>query len=503
MNKRNDTPDMSKKRLGNCIRAVLFLVLLSAMMLAAARVLSRPHALYWAEETGMDLIHRFRDDYDVVFSGTSIVIANVSNQQLYEQYGISGVSVGEPLQPLFLSRYVIREVLRYQHPKVIVVDARSLFYTDEELKERIRDDEEEIVHYALDSIRSLTLKKEALDQIRDKYADIDYKAYFSRLYDKHNEWKQLDESHFRGYGEADCINGNVMMTNLHLVTGTIEINDVINPENEEELRLIKEECEKNGTDLLLMTAYIDPDQSRLDKIRELAEKLQIDYIDINENLGRLQFTEDQMVSDYIHFNVLGAARWTDYIGEYLTERYSFEPHSEKLDSMFRSQSAHYGDYMEYLSRKQALTPNCSFKAYLEKLRQYGPENISIFVSVCDEAYYMLDEEGKSALKKLGLDGPSAFREGFAGVCTPEGTEQAHSVTEKVSVHGQTGSMTYTVESAGSDAAGGARASIVVDGTEYAPGKRGFNIVVFDNRLGKMISSKCFDTYSEANPVDAG
>lgn len=494
---------MSKKRLGNCIRAVLFLVLLSAMMLMAARVLSRPHALYWAEETGMDLVHRFRDDYDVVFSGTSIVIANVSNQQLYEQYGISGVSVGEPLQPLFLTRYVIREVLRYQHPKVVVVDARSLFYSEDGITERIMNNEEGIVHYALDSIRSLTLKKEALDQVRDQYREISYKSYFSRLYDKHSEWKQLDEAHFRGYGWADCMNGNVMMTNLHEINGTIGIDESINPKNEEVLCLIKEECEKQGTDLLLMTGYIDPNQSRLDQLREMAKRHQIDYIDINENLGRLQFTEDQMVSDYIHFNVLGAARWTDYIGEYLTERYSFEAHSEKLDSMFRSQSAHYGDYMEYFSRKQALTPNCSFKAYLEKLRQYGPENISIFVAVYDEAYYMLDDEGKSALKKLGLDGPSAFREGFAGACTPDGTEQARSLMEKVSVHGQTGSMTYTVESAGADAAGGARASIVVDGTEYATGQRGFNIVVFDNHLGKMISSKCFDTYSEANPADAG
>ena len=494
---------MNKRGLHNCLKSILFLVLLSVLMLTAARVLSRPHSLYWAEETGMDLIHRFRNEYDICFSGTSIVIANISNQEMYEKYGIAGVSIGEPLQPLFLSKYVIKEVFRYQKPKVIAVDARSLFYTKDEITERITDNEEEIVHYALDSIRSPIIKKEALDQIREQYKDIDYKAYFSRLYDKHIAWKDLDEAHFRGYGDADCMNGNVMMTNFHIVNGTIEIHDAISKENEEELLLIKEECEKNGADLLLMTAYIDPDPSRLEKIRELAERNQIDYIDINDNLSRLRFDEDQMVSDYIHFNVFGAAKWTDYIGQYLQERYSFEKHSGGLDRLFQSQNEHYSDYLQYASRKQTLTQNCSFKTYLEKLRQFDLQDISIFVAACDDAYYMLDDEGKAALKRLGLYGPSSFRGSFAGACTLNGIEQKRSPEQRVSVFGEIGSVSYRVESAGADAIGGAWGSVIIDDKEYAQGRRGLNIVVFDNKLAMLISSKCFDTFAEANPAAAG
>ena len=128
------------------VKAVLFVLLFSGVLFCLSRVFSRPHALFWAEETGMDLVHRYKRQYDICFAGTSVVIANVSNQELYEKYGIAAVSVGEPLQPLFLTKYVIEEVLQYQRPKAVVVDTRGLVYSEVGMRERRKEDEEGIIH---------------------------------------------------------------------------------------------------------------------------------------------------------------------------------------------------------------------------------------------------------------------------------------------------------------------------------------------------------------------
>ena len=331
----------------NTVKVIVFVLILLALLSLAGKVLSRPHALEWGTEAGMDLVHWFKDQYDICFAGTSVVIANISNQELYEKYGITAVSVGEPEQPLFLTKYTIKEVLRCQHPKAVLLDTRNIFYAEERISEKINEDEEYFLHYSLDTIASPRIKKEALEQA-GRYKEIDEKEYFLRIYNRHAQWKNLKIENFKECREPNCINGNLILTGLYNVADVTKIRQTISEENMRETAQIKEECEKHGADLILMTAYIDPRTKNRDQLRELSGKLQIDYIDINDVLDEIGF-EGNLLHDYVHFNIVGATTWSDWLGQYLTKRYSFGKPSGNLERMYHDQSKLCAAYQNSVS----------------------------------------------------------------------------------------------------------------------------------------------------------
>ena len=536
------------RMLKNLFKAAAFCVCLFLLLSAAGSVLKQNSRL-WGKGTGLDLVCRFPDQYQLCFVGTSTVIASISNQELYERYGIASVSVGEPEQPVILAKYTIDEVLRHQHPRAVVLDSRALFYEEEILRNKIETNEETVVHSSLDPIRSWSIRKEALDQIRNQYKKLDYKDYFFDWYRYHSRWKELSEADFQEVYDPAVMNGNVMMTDLHVISYELGAGDTISAENEQEVQRLKDACAEHGADLILMTGYLEPDLSRRKAVRDLAKKHHIDYIDFNDVVDEIGF-EDWMINDYIHFNVVGAAVWSDYLGQYFTQRYSFDSCSKALSRLYRDQSGRYADYLNYVNRKHLLAERKSFKPFLRELAGWDPQDVSIFVAAYDDAYHSLDEEGRVLLQRIGLDGPKHFRDSYAGACTPGGVFQKNARKKKVTLSGKAGdfggseedpeddasfkdpealepedhqessepgnpedlqedsepgepgiiqALTYTVESAGINCEDGAIASIFVNGQEYAKGQRGLNIVVMDNRLGRLIASVCFDTYSEADP----
>ena len=444
------------------LKTVLFFVIFGILLMISTRVISRPHALYWAEETGMDMIHKYKNEYDVCFAGTSIVIANVSNQELYEKFGITGVSVGEPLQPMFLTKYVIDEILKYQNPKVIVIDSRGLFYDEAFIRENIINSEEGIVHYALDSIRSAGIKRKALKQIREQYNAVDWKAYFSRMYDRHTQWKALTKANFLGYSDAVCMNGNVMLTDINAVNGVIGTSNEINPENVKELLEIRETCREKGVSVLLMTGFIEDNPKKLEALNQVCEENRIDHVDVNCLMEQAGFRVDEHVSDYIHFNVAGACVWTDYLGEYMVSRYGLKPRSGRINAMLDAQSELFGYYKAHMEKKIILYQADYFKDFLEALSGLEPGEDAVLMAVYDDAAFKLDEEGHEALRKLGLDADISYQGSYAGVITSDGVQKAADERAAVVIPGQTALMNYEVRSAGAACDKGADISIMAD-----------------------------------------
>ena len=63
-----------------------------------------------------------RNTVDVITIGSSHVGVNIDPDLLYRAYGIADVNLWSGMQPLWLSYYFAKEALRYQHPKLLVVD---------------------------------------------------------------------------------------------------------------------------------------------------------------------------------------------------------------------------------------------------------------------------------------------------------------------------------------------------------------------------------------------
>ena len=345
--------------LRNAVKIIAFILILILLLFVSIHILSRPHGVNWASETGMDLVHRFKNQYDICFAGTSVVISNVSNQELFDKYGITAVSVGEPEQPLFLTKSIIEEVLRYQKPKAIVLDSRGLFYDEKLIKKLITKKEEYIVHYALDTVYSFDIKKKALDHIRKRYKAIDDKEYYISLYHNHSNWKSLGRSNFTVSTAPSFINGNIMLTELYdIANAGAAPHLLITKENEKELIAIKEMCRGKGVDLILMTGYIDPLPSRQEQMQKIAKAVDLEYIDVNEVANEIGL-EGKVLSDPVHFNVIGATIWSDYIGEVINRRYSIEKCGKEMAQFYQDQDDVFFEYKAFVAGKLWLiTPKC-------------------------------------------------------------------------------------------------------------------------------------------------
>ena len=128
------------------IKGVIFILIFVCIFNCVTSILKAPIGTAWANQTGMQEVHKYKDEYDALFCGTSMAIANISNQYLYEEYGIASVSIAEPEQPLYLTLYTLEDALRVQKPVAVVLDSKALFYTEKDTKEKAENRTDYILH---------------------------------------------------------------------------------------------------------------------------------------------------------------------------------------------------------------------------------------------------------------------------------------------------------------------------------------------------------------------
>ena len=326
-------------KIGKLIKSIVFIAGFCVIMTLFAHVLRAPIGQTWAAQTGLEEVHKHKDKYDLCELGTSIVIANISNQELFEKYGITGISVGEPEQPLFLSAATLKDVLKVQEPKVVLLDTRALFYDDELTVQKLSGEEDYILHNSIDPIRSWKVKWEAVLAAGRFFETIDPKAYLACLYYDHANWKRLEKLFWTGYSLDNCMNGNLNLTGNGGEITAITENEWISQNRIDELRQIRDICVDHGVPLLLFTGYREGSEPKRHGLKALADREGIDYLDCNDYMQEIWFDEATDMSDHVHFNVLGTVKWTDFLGDYLKEHYDLPDHrGETVFGWYEAQS---------------------------------------------------------------------------------------------------------------------------------------------------------------------
>ena len=77
----------------------------------------------------MNLYRQPKDSVDVLAVGTSLAYSGINTNVLWQEYGIAAYNLCSAEQPFWVSYYTIREVLKTQHPKLILLDAKPAIYT--------------------------------------------------------------------------------------------------------------------------------------------------------------------------------------------------------------------------------------------------------------------------------------------------------------------------------------------------------------------------------------
>lgn len=286
------------------------------------------------------MYHEPENTIDIIMLGNSDMYNGISTMCLWNDTGITSYHIGTPMQTTWTSYYLLKDFLKTQSPKLVIIDVDYVFETTDRKEENLRQ-----------AVDSMKFSKNKWDLINDPVYNnsletkISYVFPFFRYHSRWNELKIKDieegygvyEVPFKGYELVQSI--KPYKKGKRPNKDDKEINQI--PENSKKyLEKIIELCKENNSDVLFV--YIPTldtwSQKKHDIFSKYAEEKNLPFIDYNLiDLDWKVVTRDQGR----HLNVYGAEIITRKLEEQL-KNYEFVDH--RNDTKYEKWNEYYELY---------------------------------------------------------------------------------------------------------------------------------------------------------------
>lgn len=237
-----------------------------------------------------------KNTIDVLVAGDSESYTSVSPMDLWDRAGIAAYDCGQPGQRIQETYYILKTAFRTQSPKLVLFETNTMFRDPGFLK---------------NVQLSLT---EPL-------------AYHFPVIKYHNAWKALfdgpggPKKSYKGFEIRDkVVSYEGDEEYMKETKDKAQIPEVVRIYMEK----IKRLCEKNGADLLLVSAPSPKNYNykKHNSLEEYARENNLPYVDLNMKFRDIGI--DWKLDSYDrgdHLNISGARKVTAYIGQYLADNY--------------------------------------------------------------------------------------------------------------------------------------------------------------------------------------
>lgn len=264
----------------------------------------------------MNLYAQPEESIDVLTVGTSLAYAGINTNVLWAEYGIASYNLCSAEQPFWVSYYTIREALKTQRPKAILLDAKPAIYTRDYTK-RGR------TILSTYGIRGLENRVGAMLACVEK--PVDALGYILGLPEVHSNYEKIQVydfvlppdnggrgSDWKGYIEMDEISRHQRPS---VVWTNVKRN--MNEREEEYARKIFELAKAEGIELLLV-GLPNPDYANdhmyYNALWSIAEEYGIGGINYNDPDLRFGLRYSSDFADWQHLNVKGSMTFSRRLG---------------------------------------------------------------------------------------------------------------------------------------------------------------------------------------------
>ena len=346
-----------------------------------------------------------QNSIDVLVVGSSHTFIDVNTGMLWEDFGIPSFVIGGSLQPFWNSYYFIREALNYQHPRMIVLEA---FACDVDFD---YGDHGMIIN----NVSGMRMNRNKLEAIRASVTDVDGIIDLSLLFrEYHNRYSELTINDVAPeLGDPVKFENNKgfydYLGTYPITRPVCDMDDEIVPmPNKEEYyyRLIIEYCQEQGIPLMIMVspdgAYNDLSRGHYNHAREIAEEYGVEFVDYNEYYDEIGINFETDFGDIGHLNYLGNRKFTNFLGEHLTDEYDLIDRRGDTTGLYDSWHENYV-YIEERLDNYLLTQTEEVADYLNMLNSLN-DNYEIILYVSENRYIIDDLR-----RYLGLHSISAIR----------------------------------------------------------------------------------------------
>ena len=302
-----------------------------------------------------------RDSIDTVFIGNSDIYRAISPVDLFQQTGITSAIAGRPNKQLSEVPGDIRDILRYQNPKTIVLETDCMFSgTNPGFKKGISPLEAEAAKV---DVAGQTPSKATAADVAGQAPSKATNAAHQNIFDKckallqegdsaflaalnykfplvkyHDNWKHLKlaaflqprgKYHFsnKGMAYANTVKAYPFGNEYMQLSGGKHA--MLSEEKLDQFQKIYDLCDRNGIRLVLLTVPSANtwNKGKSDTVKQLAKKYDLTYYDYNHQLpAGFDWTTDSKDGGN-HLNYAGASAVTKDLAKKLTDDLTMSPTS--------------------------------------------------------------------------------------------------------------------------------------------------------------------------------
>ena len=438
-----------------------------------------------------------KNSVDVLFFGSSHAVSALNPQVLYDEYGITSYNLGSEQQSLVVTYYWLREALKYQSPKAVVIDTYMLHKFSDNYVYNDMNCSEPAVRKAMDNMRLSPLKWEAARTIARTDPTQDSLSYLLPNIRYHSRWTELGEDDFteqamvehggiKGFTVMDGTDPNLAYTPFRDADADAVDGDIKMEPSTTYLRKAIQLCQEKGIQVLLINIPCGESIQRYRSTRDFAAECGVPYYDFNEEALYNAIGYDAAQDLLSHPNYRGAEKISRYLGKLLAEDYGIAP---RQDASYDASRLVYQHKMENLQLRRTE----DLAAYLPLLNQ---ERYTVFLFAPTAFSAAMDDDTMNALFALGFatelrevrDGTHYWAVKDRGQCTEQLTEE--DLQHTGAVRGGLTPYAVTVDTANMTSK---TYRLTVDGSDCSGLTTGLNIVVYDNEFKQIVDRVNFDT----------
>ncbi len=313
---------VKEKRIKNTVKLILILALFAGVYLYVNRL------FLIKSEDGIEQFHAYykqpKDSVDVLFVGSSHIFCHINTGILWEEQGISAFDLAGAEQPFWVSLYYIKEAMKTQDPKLVVLDITT---------PGVRPVEYQPENWVVTNHYGMKWDKNKWDALRANTLEESFERLLFPLSVLHGRYTDLtrddfvDETNTVNYKGFDPREATTPFEEPR-VMGIMERAPILEKE-EKYLRMILEYAKDEDIPLLLVSSpYIltPEEQAKFNTIFDIADEYGVEYVDFNKLYRELDLDFSQDFQEILHLNRMGNAKYTSYLGKLLKERYDLPDH---------------------------------------------------------------------------------------------------------------------------------------------------------------------------------
>ncbi len=313
-----------------------FFRLLQALIFIAIFLFLLVHVTYMLRTDG-DVKNRFVGFYgeknnsiDAILIGSSPVYPCYAAPMLWEEYGICAYPLSTNVQRPKAAIHLVEEAEKTQSPSLYIFDVLMFLNEDEGMTANLAYTRgvTDNLKYSLNRIRTINDLVDADD------AEARYTFYFD-IFKYHSNWDTLilpRQWATFWYAKKDPLKGFVINDEVG-PTETVDCSDVterlaIPADEEETLYTLLDYLTDAGLNALFIvspTSMTEEKEAQYNYMQDIVETYGYNFLNLNDYYAEIGMDFATDFYDYgTHTNALGARKCTAFLGEYLTEHYTWE-----------------------------------------------------------------------------------------------------------------------------------------------------------------------------------